>query len=274
MRTQPAPRLPRAPRGGMFALACALVCALAFAAPALARLTPDDGARAAGFEQRLSQQVPGALAFRDETGRRVTLSDYYGASPIVVVFAWYGCTTLCPTVVGNLAQVLGRSALPAGSYRVLVASIDPRDAPADAMRMKRRYLAGAHVDAAAWHLLTGNKTAIAAFTRAIGFRYAYDDATHQYAHPAGIVLLTPQGTIARYFFGFGFTPVALRDGVDAAASNEIAGPVDRLLLLCFHFAPTGRYSGAVLSGLRIAGAGLLLAALAFFVAMRRRARGH
>jgi len=249
---------------------CAFLCALAFATGALAHLTPDDASRRAGFEQRLAAQLPAALAFRDEAGRDVHLGDYFGETPIVLVFAWYGCTTLCPTVVGNVAAALDRSGLARGSYQVLVASIDPRDAPADALRMKRRYLAQANVDAGAWHLLTGTGSAIAALTQAAGFRYAYDDDTHQYAHPAGVVLLTPHGTIARYFFGFGFTPAALHDAMKAAAAAEIASPVERLLLVCFHFVPSGKYSGLVVQSLRIASIALLIAGLALFFAMRRR----
>jgi protein SCO1 len=249
---------------------CAFLCVLAFATGARAHLTPANGAQRAGFEQRLSAQIPPALAFRDEANRDVRLGDYFGAKPIVLVFAWYGCTTLCPTVVGNVADALDRSGLAHGSYQVLVASFDPRDAPADALRMKRRYLARANVDAGAWHLLTGTGVQIAALTHAAGFRYAYDDDTHQYAHPAGIVLLTPQGTIARYFFGFDFTPAALRDAVGAASLDEIGSPVERLLLVCFHFAPAGRYSGLVLQALRIASVALLVAGLALFIAIRRR----
>ena len=249
---------------------CAFLCTLAFATGALAHLTPADASQRAGFEQRLSAQLPAALAFRDEADRNVRLGDYFGATPIVLVFAWYGCTTLCPTVVGNVAAALGRSGLAHGSYRVLVASIDARDAPADARRMKRRYLAQANVDAGAWHLLTGSAADIAALTHAAGFRYAYDDATHQYAHPAGIVLLTPQGSIARYFFGFDFTPAALHDAVDAAAADEIGSPVERLLLVCFHFAPAGPYSALVMQALRIGSVALLVAGLALFVAIRRR----
>jgi len=247
-----------------------LVGALAFAGAALAHLSPAAGAREAGFEQRLGAHIPPALAFRDEHGARVRLADYYGSAPIVLVFAWYGCTTLCPTVVGNLARALERSGLAPGSYQVIVASIDPRDAPADALRMKRRHVADAGDDARAWHLLTGGENSIAALTSAVGFRYVYDDDTHQYAHPAGLVLLTPQGDIARYVFGFDYTPARLRAAVEAAAAHEIASPVDRLLLLCFHFAPTGRYSGLVLQTLRIASVVLILAALAVLLAKRRR----
>lgn len=244
------------------ALACAN-CAFAYA--------KGNDVQRAGFEQRLHDRVPAGLSFRDESGAVVTLADYYGTTPIVLVFAWYGCTTLCPTVVGNLAQALERSGLAAGRYRVLVASIDPRDAPADARRMKRMYLrASAPIaEANAWHLLTGTAPSIATLTNVAGFRYAYDDATHQYAHPAGIVLLTPQGTIARYFFGFDYTPADLRNAVDAAAAGEVASPVDRLLLLCFHYVPSGKYSVQVMQALRIASLALL-AGVALVVALRRR----
>lgn len=247
-----------------------LVGALAFASGALAHLTPAAGAKQADFEQRLGEHIPPALAFRDEYGAAVRLADYFGSRPIVLVFAWYGCTTLCPTVVGNLAQALERSGLARGSYQVIVASIDPRDAPADALRMKQRHLGDAGRDAGAWHLLTGGETAIAALTSAAGFRYVYDDDTHQYAHPAGVVLVTPQGHIARYVFGFDYTPATLQAGIEAAAAREIASPVDRLLLLCFHFAPTGRYSAIVLQTLRIASVALVVAALAVFLMKRRR----
>jgi protein SCO1 len=250
-----------------------LTLAFAFATGAFGHGTATELSQRAGFEQRLGAHVPSQLSFRDETGRRVQLADYYGAVPIVLVFAWYGCTTLCPTVLGNLGQALYRSGLALGSYRVVVASIDPRDSPADALRMKRTYVAasGRGADAGAWHLLTEGEAAIAQLTRAAGFRYAYDEDTHQYAHPAGIVVLTPDGTIARYFLGFDFTPAELHAAIDAAADHHIASPVRDLLLLCFHLAPSGRYSVAVLQALRIAGATLLVVAwIALAVAARRR----
>ena len=245
-----------------------LLAALAFATSALAHLTPAQVARETGFEQRLAARIPGSLAFRDEHGTHVQLSDYYGTAPIVLVFAWYGCTTLCPTVVGNLARTLASTGLGPGDYRVLVASIDPRDSPADALRMKRRHLAGARADD--WHLLSGGERDVAALASAAGFHYVYDDDTHQYAHPAGIVLLTPRGAIARYVLGFDYTPAALREGLEAAAGNHVSSPVERLLLVCFHFAPTGRYSALVLAALRIAIAALALLALAVLLAKRRR----
>jgi protein SCO1 len=249
-----------------------LLCWWLVAGGAIANVTAANLAHQAGFEQRLNGSVPSKLAFRDETGRTVRLSDYYGVSPLVLVFAWYGCTTLCPTVVGNLVQALDRSGLATDDYQVVVASIDPRDSASSAMHMKGIYLAGAshHADSRRWHLLTGTRDAISGLTQAAGFRYAYDAATHQYAHPAGIVLLTPRGTIARYFFGFDFTPAQLRDGLHDAAAARIASPIDRLLLLCFHFAPAGKYSLAVMHALRWISIVLLAAGLALLIAMRRR----
>ena len=251
-------------------LTAMFACALALANDALAYLAPAEAVQRAGFEQRLGASIPAALAFRDEQGDDVELGHYFGSTPIVLVFAWYGCTTLCPTVVGKLAHVLARSGLDASRYRVLVASIDPRDAPADAMRIKERYVVGKGGDASAWHLLTGSESSIGALASAVGFRYAYDDESHQYAHPAGFVLLTPQGDIARYVLGFDYTPATVRDGIKAAAAREIASPVDRLLLVCFHFAPSGRHSAVVLQLLQIASIGMLGTVLALFIANRRR----
>jgi protein SCO1/2 len=250
------------------ALTWLLLAALALATGALARVTPEQAASDVGFEQHLGARIPGSLVFRDEHGAGARLADYYGKAPMVLVFAWYGCSTLCPTVVGNLAQALERTGLARADYQVLVASIDPHDAPADASRMKRKHLAT--VRGSAWHLLTGGERDIAALAQAAGFRYAYDEDTHQYAHPAGILLLTPRGTIARYFLGFDYTPAALREGLEAAANDEIASPADRLLLVCFHFGPGGRYSATVLESLRIASVALALAAAGVALVRRRR----
>ncbi|HEY3533695.1 MAG TPA: SCO family protein, partial [Casimicrobiaceae bacterium] len=159
-------------------------------------------AEAAGFTQRLGATIPGDLAFRDESGRDVSLRDFDGDSPIVLVFAWFGCTTLCPTVASNLAHMLAGNDGATDPYQVVVASIDPRDAIVDAARMKKRVLQEDARQASSWHFLTGREDAIAALAQAAGFRYAYDTATHQYAHPVGYVVLTPEGRISRYLLGF------------------------------------------------------------------------
>jgi protein SCO1 len=249
----------------------AFVAALACAAQTFAYVRADKLSAEAGFTQLLGANVPRTLAFHDESGRGVRLGEYYGDSPIVLAFAWFGCTTLCPTVVRNLAQTLAQSGVAPDRYRVLVASIDPRDSPADATQMKGRALDVAPHAAATWHFLTGRESDVAALTGAAGFRYAYDADTHQYAHPVGFLLLTRDGRISRYFFGFDFTPAGFRQALDDAANDQVASPIDRLLLLCFHFAPAGRYSALVMQALRIASVVLFALALGLLVAKRRDA---
>ena len=259
------------------AITMMLACCGLFAAAACVDATVATGGVAdrIGFDQRLNRAIPPGLHFRDESGDDIRLSRYFGRSPLVLVFAYFGCSNLCPTVVGNLAANLDRAGAAAGTgYQVIVASIDPGDSPALAAIKKSAYLSGATRNDAGdrWHLLTGSPANIAALADAAGFRYVYDAATHQYAHPAGVVVLTPQGTIARYFFGFDFTPGELRSALDAAAARRIGSPVQRLLLRCFHFEPSGKHSAAVLATLRWTALACLALAVALVFA-RRRTRG-
>jgi protein SCO1/2 len=250
-------------------------CCLFFSA-SVAALTPDDLTDRIGFDQRLNGAIPAGLHFRDENGADIRLGNYFGGSPLVLVFAYFGCSSLCPTVVGNLAASLDRTGMAAGTgYQVIVASIDPGDSPALAASKKSAYLSdtGEPDASAGWHLLTGSPANIAALADAAGFRYAYDAATHQYAHPAGMIVLTPQGSIARYFFGFDFTPSELRSALRAAAARQIGSPAQRLLLRCFHLEPSGKHSAAVLALLRGAALAMCLALAAGWALARRSARG-
>jgi protein SCO1/2 len=253
---------------GVFAcLYCLLAGGVAAAAQSAAELSSR-----AGFEQHLEALLPADAIFRDESGRAVQLRDYYGAVPMVLVFSYYGCTTLCPTAISNLADKLQRSGLQADAqYQVLAVSIDPRDSPSLAAAKKTAYLAASPSQAGAWHLLTGDESGIAALAHAVGFHYAWDSATGQYAHPAGIVLLTPRGVIARYFFGFDFAPAELRAAIAGAQAGHISSPVERLLLLCFHFDPaTGKDSVAVMTAMRWMALTMLLAAIAWLTMQRMR----
>lgn len=256
----------------------AACCWLSAAAGAAATTTADDLAQSAGFDQHLNQTVPLDLVFRDDGNQGVRLADYFGSVPVVLVFSYYGCSTLCPTVISNLVDVLGRSGLTSDrQYRVVIVSIDPGDSPTVAAQKKAAYLKheGSHDAGRGWHLLTGSAASIAALTQAAGFRYAYDATTHQYAHPAGVLLLTPRGRIARYFFGFDFTPAELRQALNDASAQRIASPVERLLLLCFHFDPsTGKYSTTILETLRWMVVAMLLAVAALVAIRRRRKHGE
>lgn len=245
------------------------------AQPATASLAADASyADQVGFDQHPDRLLPLQLDFRDERGERVRLADYLGATPAALVFAYYNCSNLCPTVIHHLAQRLAGASGPAArSLPVVVVSIDPHDSPAQAAQMKAGAEGGALPGAERWHFLTGEQSAIAELTGAAGFRYAYEPATRQYAHAAGYILLTPQGRIARYFFGFGFTSSQLEQSIDEAAALRISTPVERLLLLCFHYDPLiGRHSGTVMAALRGVSAAALLGLLAFGLVRRERAQ--
>jgi protein SCO1/2 len=255
----------------MFALAC-----LGLSGQAASAVPQSDQGLAGrvGFDQHLDRQIPLDLQFVDEHDRRVRLGDYLDAAPAALVFAYYDCANLCPTVIHNLAQRLaGAPSAGARRLQVLVVSIDPRDKPTQAARMKAKYPGEALPGASRWHFLTGEQPAIAELTGAAGFRYSYDQRSGQYAHAAGYVLLTPGGRIASYLFGFDFTSDQLEQAIDQAGARRIAAPIERLLLLCFHHDPlTGRYSATVLSTLRALGVVTLLGLWAFWIV--RRARGH
>jgi protein SCO1/2 len=254
-----------------FALVACLFCAGA----ALAEPGASDPRARAAFEPRLGDALPASLAFRDESGARVKLSDYYGSAPIVLVFAWYGCSALCPTVVESLAGALGRTGIsPGQGYQVIVASIDPLDSPAAAMKMKQTHVARVTTrdEARAWHLLTGSEHSIGALAQAAGFRYGYDALTDQYAHATGIVLVTPKGRIERYFPGLDFTAPGLRDALRGTATQPSASPADFVRLVCFHVTAGGRYTAAILDALRILAASALAVGLIALVRARQRGR--
>lgn len=255
--------------------AIVLSCLLLWVSGKALATTPADIARDVGFDQHLNEALPLDLAFRDESGKVIRLGDYFGASPVILAFAYYGCRTLCPVVISSLADKLDRLGRVGDKpSQVVIVSFDPGDSPVLAATKKSALLKPSpHRDEQDWHLLTGNSAAIDALTRAAGFRYLYDGATHQYAHPAGIVVVTPQGRISRYFLGFDFTAPELRDALAKAADERIATPVQRLLLLCFHYDPmTGKYSGTILETLRAMASVMLLAALAWLASRFRRER--
>jgi protein SCO1/2 len=254
--------------------------ALAKAVPAAPAAGDAPGARgfagSVDFVQHLDAALPTEVQFRDERGTAVRLGDYLGAGPLGLVFAYFGCTNLCPTQVRNLAQRLAQStAVGAGKAQVLVVSVDPLDSPVLADRAKHRFLDNLLTpeQAARWHFLSGTPADIAPLTQALGFGYRYDPASRQYAHPAGTVLITPQGRVARYFFGFDFTADELGRALDQAAARRIGSPIERLLLICFHYdLANGPYSALILRTLRALALGALAGALGFAWIRLGRAR--
>jgi protein SCO1/2 len=228
------------------------------------------------YAQRLGDQVPADLAFVDETGKAVRLGDYFGTRPIVLALAYYECPMLCTQVLSGMTAGLKGLSFNAGQeFDVVVVSIDPGEGPGLAAAKKATYVA--HYDrettAGAWHFLTGRKAEIDRLARTVGFSYTYDEKTDQYAHAAGLSILTPDGKIARYLFGIDFAPRDLRLGIVEASDRKIASPVDTLLLYCYHYDPaTGTYGLLAMRLVRIAGVLFVLAMIAGWVILRRRER--
>jgi protein SCO1/2 len=232
--------------------------------------------RAIGFDQNIGQRVPLDTTFRNEAGATVRLGDYFGRKPVVLVFAYYDCPMLCTQVINGLSSALGVLSLSPGTdFEIVTVSFNPHDTPASATAKKAVYLerykrAGA---AEGWHFLTGDEPSIDRLTKAAGFRYAWDADTRQYAHPSGVIVLTPDGRLSSYLFGIEYGPRNLRLGIVEASEGKVGTPVDALLLYCYHYDPmTGRYGLVIMRAMRIAGAVTVLALGAFIVVMVRRER--
>jgi protein SCO1 len=231
-----------------------------------------------GFDQRLGEAVPLDLAFRDEAGKAVHLRDYFGKRPVVLSLVYFDCPMLCGLTTDGLVRSLRALRFSAGTdFEVLSVSFDPRETPETASAKKGPVLKqyGRAGGAGGWHFLTGDQASIDALTKAVGFRYVWDSEQKQFAHATGILVLTPQGRVARYFFGIEYSAKDLRLGLIEASEERIGNVVDQLLLLCYHYDPkVGRYSAAVQNLVR-GGAVITLAAVAALVLtlLRRETRG-
>lgn len=208
------------------------------------------GLKNVGIEQHLEEQIPPDLAFRDETGKAVRLGDYFGQKPMILNLVYYKCPMLCSEVLSGLESAMRVLKFDVGKdYDVLTVSFDPRDTPELATAKKAEYIKRyGRADAAqGWHFLTGSQESIDALTKAAGFQYEYDPKTGQFAHTTAIMILTPAGKIAQYYFGVEFAPKDLRLGLVQASQGKIGNVVDEVLLYCYHYDPaTGKY-GAIIS---------------------------
>jgi len=253
------------------ALACVALLLLG-ARPALAvsSLVPADTA-ALQFQQHPGAPLPLDATFRDENGQRRPLGGYFGRGPVIVVLDYLHCRTLCGFVLQDLAQ--GLAALP-GGYQVAAISIDPRDGPAEARAARQQYLARFPGGAAeGWHFLTGTAPEIARVAGAAGFPFRRDDSDDQYAHPAGIVVATPEGKVSRYLLGIDYRPLDLRLALAEASGDVIAAPASALLLLCYHYDPgKGRYGFAIAGAMRGAALATVLAIAAMMAVFAFRQR--
>jgi protein SCO1/2 len=233
--------------------------------------------RDVGIDQNLNQQIPLNLTFRDETGKTVQLSQYFGKKPVVLSLVYFSCPMLCTMVEDGLLQSLKHISFNVGDqYEVLTVSFDPHDTPEMASAKKDVYvgLYGRKRAAQGWHFLTGDEASIKALTKAVGFRYAYDPVSGQYAHATAIMVLTPQGKLARYFYGIQYPPGGLRLSLVEASKEKIGSPVDAILLFCCAYNPaTGKY-GLLVSRLLMIAGGLTVVTVGTLVFMLSRSHKH
>jgi protein SCO1/2 len=232
--------------------------------------------REVGFDQRVGERIPLDAGFRDEAGRAIRLGDYFGSKPVLLAFVYYDCPMLCTQVLSAMTAALGLLSLDAGGdFEVVVVSFDPKETPGLAAARRstvvERY--GRPGAGAGFHFLTGEPASIERVTSAAGFRYVWDEETQQFAHPAGLIVLTPDGRLARYLFGLEYGARDLRLALVEASEGRVGSVVDSILLYCYHYDPMrGRYGLVVMRALRLAGAATVVAIGSFIVVMVRRER--
>ena len=247
---------------------------------------PDAGAVSSGLptalkgvkiEQKLNQQLPLDLTFRDESGQSVKLGQYFGQRPVVLSLVYYDCPMLCTQVLNGMLESIRVLPFELGKdYEVVTISFDPRETPSLAQSKKKIYVgylpekmqASAN---AGWHFLTGEPESIKQITDAVGFRYHYDESTRQFAHASGIMIATPQGKLSRYYYGISYSARDMRLGLIESSENKIGTAADELLLYCYHYDPAkGKYGAAVMNIVRAGGVATILVIIGMFFLLRRR----
>ncbi len=229
-----------------------------------------------GIDQRLNEPVPLDLQFRDESGRAVKLGDYFLEKPVILSLIYYGCPMLCTTAENGLLEALKQLKFDVGKqFEVLTVSFDPHDEPASATAKKSIYvgLYGRPGAERGWHFLTGDPSSIRALTQAVGFHYNYDVESKQFAHATGIIVLTPEGKVSRYFYGIQYPAGELRLALVESSHNKIGSPVDAILLFCSHYDPAvGKYGLVISRVLKLAGAFTVLTLGTLMLVMFRAER--
>lgn len=231
-----------------------------------------------GIDQHLDTQIPLDIQFKDENGNTVKLGDYFKKGrPVILTFVYYQCPMLCSEVLNGLNSAMGIMKFSAGQeYEVVTVSIDPRDTPEMAKEKKAGYLKEYNRPGAdeGWHFLTGNPDGVAQLAKVSGWKYRWDPKLQQFVHAAGIMIVTPQGKLAQYYYGIEYSPKDLRLGLIEASQDKIGNLVDQVVLYCYHYDPhTGKYDAVIANILRVAGAATVLLLGGFIVLMFRR-DGH
>ena len=258
----------------LLAVACTLRAQTIPGSPGPTASTMPAVLRNVGFEPPLSGQMPLDLHFRDETGRDVLLREFFGQKPVILAFVYYSCPMLCDQVqMGVVGSLRMLSFNPGRDYQVLFVSFDSRDTPELAAEKKKTALSHFRrpETASGWHFLTGSKESIEAATKAANFRFTFDAKSNLFAHASGVLLLTPDGRISRYFYGVEYPGRDMRLGLVDASAGKIGSPIDHVLLFCYHYDPTtAKYSASILKIIRVGGILTILCIVGGILIFRRR----
>lgn len=253
-----------------------LIASLCLLAASVRADTQEQIAARAGLDQKLNAQVPLDAVFRDEHGNAVPLSSFFGSKPVILALAYYECPNLCTLVLNGVLQTAHELKFDAGKeYEIVVVSFDARERPALAAAKKQIYTQryGRPGAADGWHFLTGDEQAIERLASSVGYRFSYDKATSQFAHPSAIMVLTPAGKVARYFPGIEYPPREVRLALIDASQERVGSLADRVFLLCFHYNPaTGKYGLLIGRVIQVAGIGTTAALAGYIIWMLRRER--
>ena len=229
--------------------------------------------RDVGVDQKLNGTIPLDLLFRDEHGKTVALGQYFHGKPVILTLVYYNCQMLCTQVLNGLDRSLEQIPLTIGKdFDVVTVSIDPTEQPSLAEAKQAVYVGMYNRPPAAegWHFLTGDESQIHQLAQAVGFRYAYDPDSKQYAHASAIMLLTPEGKLSRYFYGVTYPARDMRLALVDASGGKIGSPVDQVLLFCYHYDPhTGKYGLLISRVIQLSGLATILIGGIFLILLFR-----
>jgi protein SCO1/2 len=233
-----------------------------------------------GIDQNLNAQIPLELTFKDDSGQVVRLGQYFREKPVVLALVYYECPGLCDLILNGLTHAMEQISLNVGSdYEVVTVSFNPRETWQLANAKKSNYIekykrpAALANTKAGWHFLVGDQASIKSLADTVGFHYNYDPISKQFAHASGIFLLTPEGKIARYFYGIDYKPRDFRLGLVEASANKIGSTADQVLLFCYHYDPmTGKYGMTIKRVTQVLGTATALGLFGFVFIMLRRER--
>jgi protein SCO1/2 len=255
---------------------CLIACGLFVQISAQPAMMKPPVLKDVGIDQLLNNQVPLDLEFKDETGRTVKLGEYFNGKPVVLSLVYYDCPQLCNLVLNGLMNVLKTLPMTPGKDFVSVTvSFDPKEKPELAAQKRDTYLQKlANPDANnGWHFLTGDEEAIKVLTRSVGFRFVWDPVSKQYAHSSALIVLTPQGKVSRYFYGFEYPPRDVRFGLLDASGGKIGSLADQVILYCYQYDPTrGTYNLVLMRLTRIFGGVTIVTLAALILFLRHKTK--